>query len=108
VAASTFRLGLLKDSELQDSLTMRPPENMRQLMRRIKEYKRLEDDRKQSKGKAPATPQYMKDSQSGSFQPRTRRKLRTQEPTACSGEINVAFKEPVFKILERKKNEPYF
>ena len=33
VAASTFRLGLLQDLELRDSLTMRPPENVRQLMR---------------------------------------------------------------------------
>ena len=28
VAASTFRLGLPKDSELRESLTKRPPENM--------------------------------------------------------------------------------
>ena len=55
VAGSTFRLGLPQDSELRDSLTMRPPERMHQLMRRIEEYKRLEDDRQQSKGKAPAT-----------------------------------------------------
>ena len=46
-------MGLLEDSELRELLTMRPPENMRELMRRIKEYKRLEDDRQQSKGKAP-------------------------------------------------------
>ena len=45
VATSTFRLGLSKDSELRDSLTKRPPENIRQLMRCIEEYKRLEDDR---------------------------------------------------------------
>ena len=45
IAASTFRLGLPEDSELRDSLTKRPPEDMRQLMRRIEEYKRLKDDR---------------------------------------------------------------
>ena len=45
VATSTFRLGLPKDSELRDSLTKRPLENIRQFMRRIKEYKRLEGDR---------------------------------------------------------------
>lgn len=28
VVASTFRLGFPQDSELRDSLTMRPPENM--------------------------------------------------------------------------------
>ena len=45
ITASTFKMGLLKDSNLRLSLTKRPPENMRQLMRRIEEYKHLEDDR---------------------------------------------------------------
>ncbi|XP_075659044.1 uncharacterized protein LOC142628900 [Castanea sativa] len=45
IAANTFRLGLPEDSEFRESLTRRPPEDMRQLMRRIEEYKRLEDDR---------------------------------------------------------------
>ena len=45
-------MGLLEDFELRDLLTRRPPEDMRQLMRHIEEYKRLEDDRLQSKGKA--------------------------------------------------------
>ena len=54
IAASTFRLGLPKDSKLRESLTRRPPKDMRQLMRRIEEYKKLEDDRQQSKGKALA------------------------------------------------------
>ncbi|XP_023919397.1 uncharacterized protein LOC112030963 [Quercus suber] len=62
VHASTFKWGLPKDSELQESLTMRPSEDMRQLMRHIEEYKRLKDDRQQSKRKAPATSQYSKES----------------------------------------------
>ena len=45
ITASTFRMGLLENSELRELLTKRPPEDMRQLMRRIEEYKRLEDDR---------------------------------------------------------------
>ena len=45
MATSTFRLGLPKDSELRDSLTKRPLENIRQFMRRIEEYKMLEGDR---------------------------------------------------------------
>ena len=45
IVASTFRMGLPEDSELRESLTKRPPEDMRQLMRCIEEYKRLEDDR---------------------------------------------------------------
>ncbi|XP_030939539.1 uncharacterized protein LOC115964344 [Quercus lobata] len=53
IAASTFRIGLFEDFELRESLTKRPPDDMRQLMRCIEEYKRLEDDRLQNKGKAP-------------------------------------------------------
>ena len=45
IAASTFRMGLPENLELRESLTKRHPEDMRQLMRRIEEYKRLEDDR---------------------------------------------------------------
>ena len=45
IVVSTFRMGFLEDSELRESLTRKPPEDMRQLMRRIEEYKRLEDDR---------------------------------------------------------------
>ena len=33
IAVSTFQLGLPEDFELRDSLTMRPLEDMRQLMR---------------------------------------------------------------------------
>ena len=44
IAVSTFRMGLPEDSDLRESLTRKPPEDMRQLMRRIEEYKRLEDD----------------------------------------------------------------
>jgi len=100
VAVSTFRLGLPEDSKLRESLTMRPPESMQQLLRCIEEYKRLEDDRQQSKGKAPTTSQYIKESWLGGFQPRARRELRIQEPNSCNGIIDVAFKEPVHKILE--------
>ena len=45
IATSTFRIGLLEDSELRKSLTRKPPEDMRQLIRRIEKYKHLEDDR---------------------------------------------------------------
>ena len=45
IAVSTFRIGLPEDSELRESLTKSPPEDMRQLMRGIEEYKLLEEDR---------------------------------------------------------------
>ena len=31
-----------------------------------------------------------------------------QEPAAQMGEVNVMFKEPVYKILDRIKHESYF
>lgn len=62
MAASTYGLGLLEDSKLRESFTMRPPKNMQQLMRRIEEYKRMKDVPQQRKGKAPTTSQYKKDS----------------------------------------------
>lgn len=62
MAIGIFRLGLPQDSELRDSLTMRPLESMHQLMRRIEKHKMLEDDQQQSKGKAPTTSHYAKDS----------------------------------------------
>lgn len=49
VVANTFKLGLPIHFELRDSLTMQPSKNMHQLMRRIEEHKRLEDDRLQNK-----------------------------------------------------------
>ena len=35
IAASTFRMGLPKDSELRESLTRKPPEDMWRLMKCI-------------------------------------------------------------------------
>ena len=72
IVANTFKMGLPEDSELWKSLTRRPTEDMRQLMRRIKEYKRLEDDRLQSEGKASLTNR----SRQGVFLPRPRKDLR--------------------------------
>ena len=75
IVVSTFRMELPKDSELQDSLTRRPPKDMRKLMRRIEEYKRLEDDRLQRKGKALV----INHPQQSSLQSKPRKDLRIQE-----------------------------
>ena len=77
---------------------------LRQLMRRIEEYKRLEDDRLQSKGQVPM----MNRPRQTGFPFRPRRGLAIQEPAAQMGEVNVMFKELVHRILDRIKHEPYF
>ena len=73
-------------------------------MRRIKEYKRLEDDRLQSKGKAPV----INHPRQSSFQSRPRKDLRIQELGPQMGEVNVTSNEPVHRIMDRIKNELYF
>ena len=97
-------MGLPKDSELRESLTREPPKDMRQLMRHIEEYKRLEDDWLQSKGKASLVNHPWQ----GGFQPRPWKDLRIQELKVHIREVNVTFKEPVHKIVDQIKNEPYF
>ena len=97
-------MGLPENSKIRESLTKRPPEDMRQLMRRIEEYKRLEDDWLQSKGKAPLVNR----SRLGIFPLRPRRDLRIQESEMQLGKVNVAFKELVHKIVDRIKNKPFF
>ena len=82
----------------------RPPEDMRQLMRRIEEYKRLEDDRLQSRGKAPL----MGRSRQSILPTKPKKDFRMQEPEVQIKGVNVAFKELVHKILERIKNESFF
>ncbi|XP_050264193.1 uncharacterized protein LOC126708441 [Quercus robur] len=104
VAASTFRMGLPEDSGLRESLTKKSPKSVRQLMRRIEEYKRLEDDQLQSKGKAPI----MTRPRQAGFPFRLCGGPAIQEPVTQMGEVNLTFKEPVYRILDRIKHEPYF
>ena len=44
MAVCTFKMGLSMNSDLRKSLIMKPVQDMQQLMDRIKEYKRVEDD----------------------------------------------------------------
>ncbi|XP_075649968.1 uncharacterized protein LOC142620488 [Castanea sativa] len=99
IAASTFRMGLPEEFGLRESLTLKPPEDMRQLMRRIEEYKRLEDDRLQSKGKEPI----ISYPRNNGFNPRHRKDLRIQEPSPAVGGVNVTFKEPLVKARHLKE-----
>ena len=44
IATSTFKVGLPIDSDLRASLALKPITDMKKLMERVEEYKRLEDD----------------------------------------------------------------
>ena len=51
VVVQTFKVGLPTKSDLWKSLTMKPPRNMHQLMDRIEEHKRVEDNQNSTRGK---------------------------------------------------------
>ena len=56
VAIRTFKVGLPTEHDLRKSLTMKLAQSMRQLMDRIDEYKQVEKDQQQGKGKAKVIP----------------------------------------------------
>ena len=56
VAIRTFKVCLLAEHNLRKSLTRKPIKSMRRLMDRIDEYKQIEEDQQQGKGKAKAVP----------------------------------------------------
>ncbi|XP_065635354.1 uncharacterized protein LOC136070026 [Quercus suber] len=67
VAINTFKNGIPMGHGLRKSLTGKPATSVRQLMDRIKKYKRVEEDLLQGKGKEKAIPQEMKDSRSDRY-----------------------------------------
>ena len=56
VAIRTFKVGLLAEHDLRKSLTKKLIKGVRQLMDRIDEYKQVEKDQQQGKGKAKVVP----------------------------------------------------
>jgi hypothetical protein len=95
--------------KIRQSLTKKPPLNMADLMSRIKQHVRVEEDRLQ--------PQKQPDNNISapkkSVQPETsrvQRKPRQPEPVTKESfeAINTTFKEPIFRILPQIKDKPYF
>ena len=52
VAIRTFKISLPAEHDLRKSLTRKPVRSVRQLMDHIDEYKQVEEDQQQGKGKA--------------------------------------------------------
>ena len=108
VVVRTFKVGLPVEHELRKSLTMKSALNMCQLMDRIDKYKRVEEDQILGKGKAKVFPE-KRDPRGGGYQGnRPRREFSNQMSSAGAQLVNSLFKEPVYQILGKIKNEPYF
>ena len=109
VAISTFKAGLPAEHDLRKSLTGKPVTSVRLLMDRIDKYRRIEEDQLQGKGKTKAILQEMRDSRSDRTQNnRPRRDFARQFGSTNAQAVNVVFREPVQKVLEKVKNEPFF
>ena len=77
-------------------------------MNRIDEHKQVEGDQTQGKGKAKIFSE-KRDPQSGGYNHNwPKRDFVNQSLGASTQMVNSVFKEPVYQILEKIKNEPYF
>ena len=109
VAISTFKNSLLAEHGLRKSLTSKPATSMRQLMDRIDKYKRVEEDQLQGKGKEKVISQEMRDFRSDWYNSkRSRRDFVGQSGVTNTQTVNAVFREPVHRVLEKIKDEPYF
>ena len=67
MAIRTFKVGLPIKHDLRKSLTKKLVRSVRRLMDRINEYKRVEDDQQQGKGKGKVIPHEMRDFKSNCY-----------------------------------------
>ena len=79
-------------------------------MDRIDKYKRVEEDQQTGKGKAKVVPQERRDFRSDRFNSsnRPRRDYAEQFGSTRAQAVHAVFREPLHKILEKVKCEPFF
>ena len=109
MAIRTFKVGLPTKHDLRKSLTKKPIRSVGQLMDRIDEYKRVEEEQWQGKGKAKFIPQDRRDFRSDKYnnnQPR--RDFAGWSGSTTAWVVSTMFREPVHQVLGKIKNEPYF
>ena len=111
VAVRTFKVSLPAEHDLRKSLIRKLAWSVRQLMDRIDEYKRVEEDQQQGKGKAKVKviPQDWREFWLERYNNnRPRRDFARHIGSATTQVVNTVFREPVHQILKKIKNEPYF
>ena len=109
VAISTFQNGLPMGHGLRKSLTGKPATSVQQLMDWIDKYKRVEEDMLQGKGKDKVIPQERRDFRTDQYNnARPRRDFGGESGATNAQTVNAVFREPVHRVLERIKDEPYF
>ncbi|XP_057510747.1 uncharacterized protein LOC130793111 [Actinidia eriantha] len=101
MAVASYKLGLAPEDRLWENLTLDPPNGLRELMSRVEMFARLEDDVRQAEKTESKTSR-------GEAQAKRRKDgLGPYESRAKQG-INVIFKEPIYKLLAKIRDKPYF
>ena len=78
-------------------------------MDRIDKYKRVKEDQQQGKGKVKVIPQGRTDFRSDRFNVVRPRKDHVGPIGSTNTQVvNVVFREPVYRVLEKIKNKPFF
>ena len=109
LAISSFKLGLPADHGLRKSFIGKPVTSVRQLMDKIDKYKRVEEDQQQRKGKDKVISQERRDYRSDRYNNnRSRRDFGGQSGSVSLQPVNVVFRESVYQVLEKIKNELFF
>ena len=109
VAIRTFKIGLPAKHGLRKPLIGKPITSVLQLMDQIDKYKRVEEDQQQGKGKGKVIPQDGRDFKLDRYNNnRPRRDFAVQSGPTASQMVSIMFREPVYQVLEKINNEPYF
>jgi hypothetical protein len=109
IVVKTFRFGLHQDLKLRRSLTKRPPIGMADLMTRLEEHIRVEDDSKSSARTVEAVPPADKKATQPEQGQAKRPRRSTDQPRAgtCMA-VHTTFKQPIYRLLPFIKDKPYF
>ncbi|XP_023894650.1 uncharacterized protein LOC112006600 [Quercus suber] len=93
-------MGLPTNSDLWKSLTMKPPQNMHQLMDWIEEHKKVEDNQNSIRGKTKISTTDQRDSLRGQFSSSRLRKEYYNQAShnfVAPQVVNSVFKEPIYQ-----------
>ena len=109
IVVKTFRFGLNQDIKLRRSLTKRPPISMADLMTRLEEHIRVEDDSKSSTRTVEAAPPLDKKATQPEQNQAKKCRRSTDQPQAgtCMA-VHTVFKQPIYRLLPFIKDKSYF
>ncbi len=109
IVVKTFRFGLHQDCKLRKSFTKRPPVNMADLMTRLEQHIRVEDDPKSTVKLAEAAP--LIDAKAAQPESRWAKKSKSSTNPPGTGlclAVYTTFKELIYRLLPFIKDKPYF